>query len=535
MNSEIPFHDLGLSPELLETIEKKGFEKASEIQAKAIPLILENKRDLVGIAQTGTGKTAAFGLPMMDLISTDNTHVKTIILAPTRELALQVTKELDFFKGAKKLKTLTVYGGQPISYQIKDLKRGIDIVVGTPGRVLDLINRGVLHLDKIEFFVLDEADEMLKMGFIDDMELILQKTPKNKRTLLFSATMPPRIKSLLPKYMQDPVTVEVKRTEDSRANIEQIYHIVRLHSKFEVIKNIIELADNFHGIIFAQTKAAVDELTNKFHQEKMDVNCIHGDIQQSAREKILQSFRDRKINILVATDVAARGIDVKDLTHVINHSLPREMDSYTHRIGRTGRAGKTGIAISLIDPREEYKIRQIQKFTGSTITFKPLPNQHDVALRRQERMFENLEEILNNKDTSYYAKASKKLIETFGDIHLVSALLYQLNGGLPAKPEKEPARDRGGRGDRRDRNEERRPRRDSDRRSSSRSGDRSRDDRRKSYRNRDDERKPTQRKSSRKNNPSLPWDTSEKASERPKTKRSKERKPKNRGRKRRER
>ena len=434
MNSEIPFNQLGLSEEILKTIEKKGFKFASEIQAKSIPIILKEKHDIIGIAQTGTGKTAAFGIPLVEKISLKNQHIKCIILTPTRELAIQVATELDSFKGPKKIKTLPIYGGQSISQQINNLRKGVDIVVGTPGRVIDMINRKAINLSNIEYFILDEADEMLKMGFIDDIEQILKGTPEHKRVFLYSATIPPKIQNLSKKYMKQQVVLEVKSKNVKRENIKQIYYQVRRHDKLEAIKNIIELAEDFHGIIFCQTKAAVNELSDELKREKLEADCIHGDINQSGREKILQKFKTRNINILIATDVAARGLDIDDLTHVINFTLPKEIDKYVHRIGRTGRAGKTGIALTFIDPREMYKINRLIQETKNEIIQGQLPSDTEVAQKKQEQLIKQLETIITTKNTDFYKNTSKKLIETFGETKVISALLYGING--PEKKEK---------------------------------------------------------------------------------------------------
>lgn len=436
MNSEIPFNTLGLSPEILYTIEKKGFIFASEIQAKAIPVILNDSADIVGVAQTGTGKTAAFGLPLMDKLSSHDAHVKCIILTPTRELAIQVAKEIDSFKGDRRIKTLPVYGGQDISTQIRHLRRGVDIVVGTPGRVQDMMRRKVLDLSELEYFVLDEADEMLKMGFIDEIETILQDTPEEKRVFLFSATMPPRIQNLSKKYMKNQVLIKVKGQDVKRDNIEQLYYRVRRSDKYDVIKAIIALADDFHGIIFCQTKVIVNEISDMLKKEQFNVDCIHGDVNQGGRERILRSFKEKKINILVATDVAARGIDVTDLTHVINHSLPKEIDSYVHRIGRTGRAGKKGTAITFIDSREEYKIKRLKKETGNNIIEGELPSREAVALKKMEKLVTELDRIIHEKDTSFYTGISGQLIDAFGETEVIEALLYQINGSGKPEPKK---------------------------------------------------------------------------------------------------
>ena len=437
MNRETPFNSLGLSPEILKTIEQKGFSFASEIQTKVIPVILTSEHDIVGIAQTGTGKTAAFGLPLIERISPRGPSVQCIILTPTRELAIQVAKEIDSLRGKKAMQILPVYGGQDISLQMRALKRGVDIVVGTPGRVQDMIRRKALDLSHLQYFILDEADEMLKMGFIDEIEIILQETPQKKRVFLFSATIPPRIQNLAKKYMKNQVLLEAEAKESKRDNIQQVYYRIRRSDKLEVIKNIIEFTDDFHGIIFCQTKVIVNEISDALKKEKLDVDCIHGDINQSGRERILAKFKAKKINILIATDVAARGIDVNDLTHVINYSLPQEIESYVHRIGRTGRAGKNGIAVTFIDPREVYKIKRLEKETGNTIIEGELPSREKVAIKKQERLIHSLEEIITTKDTSFYSHVSKELVKAFGDTAVIAALLFQINGSGKVEPRPE--------------------------------------------------------------------------------------------------
>jgi len=434
MNSETTFAELGLNPSTLEVIKQKGFEFASEIQAKSIPIILEGKHDIVGIAQTGTGKTAAFGLPLMEKISPETNHIKCIVLAPTRELALQVTNEMSTFKGNKKLKLLTVYGGQPITQQIRSLRQGVDIVVGTPGRVMDLIKRKILSLNKLDFFVLDEADEMLKMGFIDDIESIMKEAPEDKKVFLYSATMPPKIKSLSKKYMKDQIILEVKSKSVKRDNIKQFYYKLRRPEKLEAIKNIIAMSPNFHGIIFCQTKVIVNEISDELKRAKMEADCIHGDIAQSVRERILQKFKSKNLNVLIATDVAARGIDVDGLTHVINYSLPNEIDSYVHRIGRTGRAGKKGTAITFIDNREEGRINRLKKITNNDIVLGTPPSQKEVSEKKNTNLQEELSEIINDKKGGIYKDLGQKLLQDADHEQIVAALIYNLFG--PIKPNK---------------------------------------------------------------------------------------------------
>ncbi len=428
MNKDITFDDFSLDKNILDAIKKKGFVTPSEIQAKCIPIILENKHDIVGIAQTGTGKTAAFGLPMINVINSNNKTPKAIILAPTRELAIQVCEELKEYAQYKKLNLLTVYGGSPITTQIKELNRGVDIVVGTPGRVLDLINRRILNLSEISYFVLDEADEMLKMGFIEDIETILEGASSKKRVYLFSATMPEKIKQLTKKYMKKQVVIEVEKTDTVSKLIKQEYFIAKHSEKIDIIRNVIDSSDFFYGIIFCKTKVDVENVKDMLRKDGYPADCIHGDIMQNKRERILTKFREQKLNILVATDVAARGIDINNLTHVINYSLPRESETYTHRIGRTGRAGNSGTAISLITQKETRELDKIKRELKITIERGILPNKADIKEAKGNKMSKKVEMILKSKSHTKFAEQSEKLIEEFGAVDALSAILSELNG-----------------------------------------------------------------------------------------------------------
>jgi ATP-dependent RNA helicase DeaD len=338
------FRDLGLSDIMIECLRKKGFEEPTPIQAKAIPFLLENKKDLIGKAQTGTGKTGAFGIPIIEQIIPQSKKVQALILVPTRELAIQVTEELSSFAEAQKISIIAVYGGQPIERQISRLNRGVDIVVGTPGRIIDHLDRKTLDISKVSFVVLDEADEMLNMGFVEDIEKILQTSPKTRRTVLFSATMPSHIERLAKKYMHDYEVIAVVNDQIGSSNIQQIYFEVSQSDKFEALFRIIDVEESFYGMVFCRTKIDADEIAHKLYNRGTRAEPIHGDLSQGQREKVLQKFRNKKVNILVATDVAARGLDVDDLTHVINYALPQDPESYMHRIGRTGRAGKLGVS-----------------------------------------------------------------------------------------------------------------------------------------------------------------------------------------------
>ncbi len=394
MTNLTKFRDLGLSEMMLNSLHKKGFEEPTPIQAKTIPFLLANQKDLIGKAQTGTGKTAAFGIPIIENIVPESKKVQAIILAPTRELAIQVTEELSSFAEEQKTRIIAVYGGQPIERQIDRLKRGVDIVVGTPGRILDHLERRTLDLSHVKYVVLDEADEMLNMGFVEDIEAILKAAPKERRTVLFSATMPSHIERLAKNYMKDYEVISVASEQISRDNIQQIYFEVSQSDKFEALFRIIDVEESFYGMVFTRTKVDADEISHKLANRGCRVEAIHGDLSQGQREKVLQKFKSKKVTVLVATDVAARGIDVDNLTHVINYSLPQDPESYVHRIGRTGRAGKTGTAITLITPSEYRKLISIQRMANAKITKQKVPNVAEVIESKKQRIKNSLGEII---------------------------------------------------------------------------------------------------------------------------------------------
>ncbi len=398
MTNLTKFRDLGLSEMMINSLHKKGFEEPTPIQAKTIPFLLQGTKDLIGKASTGTGKTAAFGIPLIENIAPqgdkNSKKVQAIILAPTRELAIQVTEELNSFAEEQKTRIIAVYGGQPIDRQIASLRRGVDIVVGTPGRIIDHLERKTLDISKVSYIVLDEADEMLNMGFIDDIEAILKAAPKERRTILFSATMPHHIERLAKQYMNEYEVISVEREHLSKNNIQQIYFEVSQSDKFEALFRIIDVEQDFYGLVFCRTKLDADEISHKLANRGCRAEAIHGDLSQGQREKVLQKFRSKKLMILVATDVAARGIDVENLTHVINYSLPQDPESYVHRIGRTGRAGKSGTAITLITPSEYRKLLAIQRISNSTITKQKVPNVSDVIGSKKKRIKNSLLEII---------------------------------------------------------------------------------------------------------------------------------------------
>lgn len=417
------FLQLGLSEGIVNAITQKGFIQPTPIQTATIPLLLSNTVDVVGQAQTGTGKTAAFGLPLIDLLKENQKQVQALVLVPTRELALQVATELISYKGEKKLFIATVYGGQSIQTQIRDLKKGVDIVVGTPGRIMDHMERGTLKIDHISHLILDEADEMLNMGFVEDIEKILAQTPKNKRVLLFSATMPPRIldiaKNYMGKYELIKITPQVLTTDLT----EQVYYEVAARDKKDALCRIIDFAGDFYGLVFCQTKVETDEIAHYLQELGYAAEAIHGDVSQAQREKTLAKFKKKQINILVATDVAARGIDVKDLSHVVNYSLPQDAETYVHRIGRTGRAGKTGTAISLISPPDYRKFALVKRVAKAEIKRMSLPDAQMVVRKKIEKLKAKLFQLIGDGEIEPYFDLAHELLGGVDPEEMVAALL----------------------------------------------------------------------------------------------------------------
>ncbi len=414
------FRELNISEDIIKVLQKKGFEEPTEIQKLTIPLVLENKMDIIAQAQTGTGKTASFAIPLIQNLK-DTKTPGAIIIAPTRELVIQVAEEFNSLRGDNKLVVAPIYGGQSIDIQLKRLKRGVSVVIGTPGRVLDHIKRGTLKLDKVKYFILDEADEMLNMGFIEDIETILDKTPKERRVLLFSATMPNRIKSLAERYMKDYTHLKTK-TNLTTDLTEQIYFEVLERDKFEALSRIIDIELNFYGIIFCRTRRDVDDVTMKLQNRGYIVDGLHGEVSQAQREKILNKFRIKHISILVATDVAARGLDVNNLTHVINYSIPQNPEAYVHRIGRTGRAGQKGIAITFITPREFRQLSFIKKVAKVDIKHHEVPKVKDIIKSKKTNIIKEVTSVLQD-DLSEYINLSQKLMEEDSPENVVAALL----------------------------------------------------------------------------------------------------------------
>ncbi len=405
------FRKLGLSEETIKVLEKKGFEEPSPIQKQTIPAILNGDKDVIGQAQTGTGKTAAFGLPMIEQIKGHSKNVQAIVLAPTRELAIQVAEEINSFKGSKKMNVVPVYGGQSMDLQLRSLRRGADIVVGTPGRVIDHLKRGTLKIDNLKFLVLDEADEMLNMGFYDDVVKIMSFSNDDKRTMLFSATMPPLILNIAKKHMHDYEVFKVTAGEISTKQTDQIYLEVSSSERFEALCRIIDIEEDFYGIVFCRTKRDVDTVASRLGERGYDSDGLHGDLSQAQREKVLNKFKKKASTIVVATDVAARGIDVKDLTHVINYALPQDPESYVHRIGRTGRAGKEGVAVTFITPEEYRKLQYIQRAVKTDIRKVEVPKVKDVIEAKKIKIKDDIADIINNANIEEpYFKMAEDLL-----------------------------------------------------------------------------------------------------------------------------
>ena len=377
------FESLGIEEGLLRSISALGFTEPTPIQEKAIPVLLQGTKDFIGLAQTGTGKTAAFGLPLLQLINKDQRFPQALIVCPTRELCLQIANDLALFKkSAGSINVTAVYGGTSISMQIRDLKKGTHIVVATPGRLIDLIERKAINLEQIHYVVLDEADEMLNMGFKEDIEFILKNTPNRQSTWLFSATMPPEIRQVSKRYMDKPFEITIGKANSGGANIDHQYYATQHHNRYEVLKRIIDFNPGIYGIVFARTKADTQDIAERLTREGYDIDAIHGDLTQQQRDKVMGLFRDKSIQLLIATDVAARGIDVTGITHVINYELPDDVEVYTHRSGRTGRAGKSGISVSIVTPKEVYRLRQIERLVNTRVHKMDIPSGKDVCRKQ---------------------------------------------------------------------------------------------------------------------------------------------------------
>ena len=402
LDEEISFEDLGLDEDTLQAVEAKGFEQPTPIQVLAIPRLLNGDANIIAKARTGTGKTAAFGLPLVQKIRSDCGYPQALILTPTRELCMQVCREIESFSTGKFPRLTAVYGGASMGAQLKDLKKGVEIVVGTPGRVKDHIERGTLKLDKISYFILDEADEMLDMGFREDIENIFQNANPDSRILLFSATMPKEILQIAANFMGEYEVVEEETKPEEPLLTEQHYWVVREYEKIEALVRLIDLSPDFYGLVFTQTKSDADSVSKQLDERGYEVAALHGDIPQAQREKILARFRSKKTRILVATDVAARGIDIEGLTHVVNYAIPYDGPTYVHRIGRTGRAGAKGLAFTLVRPEErrrvEYLKQVAKKSTKGDLIEDRIPSVDEVLAVKKERIFADFKAKIGIKE-----------------------------------------------------------------------------------------------------------------------------------------
>jgi ATP-dependent RNA helicase DeaD len=393
------FEALGLSRGLVESVQQIGFETPTPIQEKAIPVLLGGNRDFVGLAQTGTGKTAAFGLPLLELVDDKARHTQALILAPTRELGLQITSDLEnFSEKFKAFNIVAVYGGASISEQIRKVKKGAQIIVATPGRLIDLIDRKAINLGTIKYVVLDEADEMLNMGFKEDLDKILSYTPEDKNTWLFSATMPREVRAIMKNYMSDPFELTVGEQNVGNVNIEHHYVVVAEKDRYLALKRILDYNPEIFGLIFCRTRIDTQKVAEMLMKDGYNADALHGDLTQQQRDRVMMKFRDRSLQILVATDVAARGIDVEDITHVIHLNIPDEMEFYTHRSGRTARAGKKGVSIAMIAKKELGKVKQIEKTLKTAFKKMMIPTGPDVCQKQLLALMHKVHEVKINED-----------------------------------------------------------------------------------------------------------------------------------------
>ena len=418
------FTSLNLRDEVMQAITELGYSTPTPIQAGMIPLMLTGA-DVIGQAQTGTGKTAAFALPILHNFQPQR-HVQALVLAPTRELALQVANSMTEYGKHLDVRVLAVYGGQPYGPQIGKLNRGIDIVVGTPGRLLDLIERNALNIKHIHTLVLDEADEMLNMGFIEDIEKILAETPAERQTALFSATMPPRIRSLANRFMRDPQSVTIKRDTTNALAIEQRYYLVHEGDKTNALTRLFEIESIKSALIFARTRAETATLANELVVRGIPAEAIHGDLDQNARERVLGRFRANQLKVLVATDVAARGLDIDDISHVFNYHLPDDAEVYIHRIGRTGRAGKTGVAITLLSPKEKRRLREVEALTKQTVTKVEIPSASEIVKHRENKVVENLKIWLGRGRYKRELEMVQELVDAGYDLTDIAAAAIKI-------------------------------------------------------------------------------------------------------------
>ncbi|QKJ32514.1 DEAD/DEAH box helicase [Mucilaginibacter mali] len=433
-----PFSNLGIRHDIVNAISELGFENPTPIQEQSIPVLLTGSNDFVGLAQTGTGKTAAFGLPLLELLDFEENHPQALVLCPTRELCLQITNDLkNYAKNMRNVNVVAVYGGASISDQLRTIKRGVQIVVATPGRMLDIINRKAIDFSAVQYVVLDEADEMLNMGFQEDIDSILSTTPDEKKTWLFSATMPSEVRRIAKKYMDNPFELTMGEKNTGNANIEHEYYVVRARDKYAAFKRIVDFNPEIFGIVFCRTKIETQEIAESLIKDGYNADSLHGDLSQQQRDKVMKRYRERSLQLLIATDVAARGIDVNDVTHVINYSLPDEIENYTHRSGRTARAGKTGVSIAIINSKELGKIRQIERVIGKKFIKAEIPTGFDVCEKQLFALVHKVHNVeVNEQQIEQYiprimaefADLSKEdVIKRFASLEFNSFLEYYKN------------------------------------------------------------------------------------------------------------
>ncbi|WP_214072713.1 DEAD/DEAH box helicase [Mucilaginibacter sp. dw_454] len=461
-----PFINLGIREDIVNAISELGFENPTPIQEQSIPVLLTGSNDFVGLAQTGTGKTAAFGLPLLELLDFEENYPQALVLCPTRELCLQITNDINnYSKKMGNVNVVAVYGGASISDQLRQIRRGVQIVVATPGRMLDIINRKAIDFTKVKFVVLDEADEMLNMGFQEDIDSILSTTPDTKKTWLFSATMPAEVRRIAKKYMNEPFELTMGTKNTGNANIEHEYYIVRARDKYAAFKRIVDFNPDIFGIVFCRTKIETQDIAESLMKDGYNADSLHGDLSQQQRDKVMKRYRERNLQLLIATDVAARGIDVNDVTHVINYSLPDEVENYTHRSGRTARAGKTGVSISIINAKELGKIRQIERGLGKKFVKAEIPTGFDVCEKQLFSIVHKIHDVEVNEQQieqylprimeEYKDLSKEDFIKRFASIEFNRFLDYYKNAPDLNAPVEEGRydRERGERGERAPRGE----------------------------------------------------------------------------------
>jgi len=449
------FKEIGISKDLCRSINEMGFTTPTEVQEQSIPFLLSENKDLISLAQTGTGKTAAFGLPVIQKTELKNKYVQSIILCPTRELCIQICKDLEAYsKYVSGVKILAVYGGTNIETQIKSLNKGIHIVVGTPGRTKDLIKRKILKLELVDKVVLDEADEMLSMGFKDDLDFILERTRSERQTMLFSATISKEVKSISKRYMKDAKEISVSKINSGAKNIEHHIYNVSSRNKYEALKRIADFNPNIYGIVFCRTKRHTKDIANKFMAEGYNADAIHGDLSQNQRDEVMQRFRNKSLQILIATDVAARGLDVNDITHVINYSLPDDPEVYIHRSGRTARAGKSGISIAISNESERRKIKSIEKKGGIKFINKEVPTGVEICSNQLYKMIDKIQNVdIDEKQIKPFLNDIYKRLEWLDREELIKRFVsvefnrflnyYKEANKLPSKRSKKSEKKRG--------------------------------------------------------------------------------------------